>query len=79
MARVFLEIIMPQINTIALEKMMRRRNMLFKHQLSNLVGVSYTKLGEIMSGSDSEIDEQTLRQLCDGLECARSELINEET
>jgi DNA-binding Xre family transcriptional regulator len=70
---------MPQINIIALEKMMRRRNMLFKHQLSNLVGVSYTKLGEIMSGSDSEIDEQTLGQLCDGLGCERSELIHEET
>lgn len=79
MALVFLEIIMPQINIIALEKMMRRRNMLFKHQLSNLVGVSYTKLGEIMSGSDSEIDEQMLRQLCDGLGCDRSELIHEET
>ena len=70
---------MPKINIFALEKMMRRRNMLFKHQLSNLVGVSYTRLGEIMSGDGSEIDEQTLEQLCAGLECDRSELIYEKT
>ena len=68
--------VVPRINIIALEKMMRRRNILFKHQLSNLVGVSYIRLGEIMSGDGCEIDEQTLDQLCAGLECERSELID---
>ena len=68
---------MPNINGVALEKMMRKRNMLFKHQLSNLVGVSYTRLCEVMSGDDPEVDEQILDQLCAGLECDRSELICE--
>ena len=68
---------MPNINSVALEKMMRKRNMLFKHQLSNLVGISYTRLCEVMSGDDSEVDDQMLDQLCAGLECDRSELICE--
>ncbi len=60
---------MPNINCVALEKMMRKRNMLFKHQLSNLVGVSYTRLCEVMSGDDPEVDEQILDQLCVVLCC----------
>ncbi|HJP31943.1 MAG TPA: helix-turn-helix domain-containing protein [Candidatus Latescibacteria bacterium] len=55
--------------------MMTRRNLLFKHQLTNLIGISYERLTQIIADGDVEVDEDTVHRLCTGLECERGDII----
>ena len=68
---------MPQLDIRALQGLMTRRNVLFKHQLANLVGLSYERLTQIIANGDADVDEDTLRKLCSGLDCERSDLLAE--
>ena len=66
---------MPRLDVPALQTMMTRRNVLFKHQLANLVGISYERLAQLMASPGAEVDEQTLRRLCSGLDCEAADLV----
>jgi DNA-binding Xre family transcriptional regulator len=66
---------MPQLDIRALQGLMTRRNVLFKHQLANLVGLSYERLTQIIANGDADVDEDTLRKLCSGLDCERSDIL----
>jgi DNA-binding Xre family transcriptional regulator len=54
---------------------MTRRNYLFKHQLANLVGLSYARLTQIIADGEAEVDEDVVRRLCSGLECERADIV----
>ncbi len=69
---------MPRIDLRALEVMMTRRNFLFKHQLTNLVGISYAQLTEIIANGENEVEEDIVVRLCAGLECQREDLVAED-
>jgi len=66
---------MPRLDIKALEQVMLRRNFLFKHQIANLVGISYGRLTEIIADHDSEVEEDIVSRLCSGLECRREEIV----
>ncbi len=54
---------------------MTRRNYLFKHQLANLVGLSYARLTQIIADGDAEVEEDVVRRLCNGLVCERADIV----
>ena len=62
----------------AIKSVMLRRNYLFKHQVANLVGISYERLTRILVGNETEVEEEIVTRLCSGLECERSEIVIEE-
>lgn len=66
---------MPRIDVKALEQVMRRHNFLFKHQIANLVGISYDRLTQIIVGGECEVEEDIVVRLCAGLECQREEIV----
>ncbi|MBJ66926.1 MAG: hypothetical protein CME28_02840 [Gemmatimonadetes bacterium] len=66
---------MPRIDVEALQKVMLRHKFLFKHQIANLVGISYERLTEIIVQGECEVEEDIVVRLCDGLECAREEIV----
>ncbi len=66
---------MPRIDVKALEQVMRRHNFLFKHQIANLVGISYDRLTQIIVEGKCEVEEDIVERLCAGLECRREEII----
>lgn len=66
---------MPVIDVQALRRAMTQQNFLFKHQLANLVGISYERLTEIMVKGDTDVDEDIVRRLCIGLECEPGDII----
>ena len=66
---------MPRLDLSALERVMRRRNFLFKHQLANLVGISYDRLTAIIAGGENDVDEEIVARLCNGLDCAREDIV----
>jgi DNA-binding Xre family transcriptional regulator len=66
---------MPVIDVRALQRVMTQQNYLFKHQLANLVGISYERLTEILVNGDTDVDEDIVRRLCIGLECEPDNII----
>ena len=48
---------MPNLDVKALQRIMLERNFLFKHQLANLVGLSYDRLTDIIVNNASEVEE----------------------
>ena len=66
---------MAVLDVRALQRMMTRRNYLFKHQLANLVGLSYERLTQIIAHGDAEVEEDIVRRLCTGLECERADIV----
>jgi DNA-binding Xre family transcriptional regulator len=68
---------MPRIDVEALGKVMLRHNVLFKHQIANLVGISYDRLTEIIAQGNCDVEEDIVTRLCAGLECAREEIVVE--
>ena len=66
---------MPRLDIKALELVMLRRNFLFKHQIANLVGISYGRLTEIIADSENDVEEDIVVRLCAGLECRREEIV----
>ena len=66
---------MPRLDPQAILRVMRRRNYLFKHQVANLVGISYDRLTKILVGHETEVEEEIVRRLCSGLACERSEIV----
>jgi DNA-binding Xre family transcriptional regulator len=66
---------MPRLDIKALELVMLRRNFLFKHQIANLVGISYGRLTEIIADSENDVEEDIVARLCAGLECRREEIV----
>ena len=54
---------------------MTRRNVLFKHQLANLVGLSYERLTEILGRNEADVDDDTVRRLCTGLDCDPGDIV----
>ncbi len=66
---------MPILDVPALKRAMTRQNYLFKHQLANLVGISYDRLTEIMVNGDTDVEEDVVRRLCIGLECEPGDII----
>lgn len=66
---------MPRLDLNALERIMLRRNFLFKHQLANLVGISYERLAAIIANHESEVEEEIVARLCSGLGCKRAEIV----
>ena len=65
----------PRLDLNALERVMRQRNFLFKHQLANLVGISYERLTAIIASRESDVDEEIVARLCSGLGCTREEIV----
>jgi DNA-binding Xre family transcriptional regulator len=68
----------PRLDLNALERVMRRRNFLFKHQLANLVGISYERLTAIIAHRENEVDEEIVARLCSGLGCPREEIVTDD-
>ena len=66
---------MPHINVKALERIMLRQNMLFKHQIINQVGIPYERLTAIIANHENEVEEEIVKRLCSGLGCKREEII----
>ena len=66
---------MPRLDLEALQRAMRQQNMLFKHQLANLVGISYDRLAALFGNPDEEVDEETVTRLYKGLNCERSDIV----
>lgn len=66
---------MPRLDIKALEQVMLRRNFLFKHQIANLVGISYGRLTEIIADSENDVEEDIVARLCAGLECRREDIV----
>ena len=66
---------MPSLDVKALQRIMLERNFLFKHQLANLVGLSYDRLTDIIVNNESEVEEEVVARLCDGLGCERSDIV----
>ncbi len=66
---------MAKLNVEAIRSVMLRRNYLFKHQVANLVGISYHRLTQILVDNESEVEEEIVTRLCTGLACERSEIV----
>mgnify|MGYP001178570109 FL=1 len=66
---------MAKLDVKAIRSVMLRRNYLFKHQVANLVGISYDRLTQILVGNESEVEEEIVTRLCSGLACERSEIV----
>ena len=66
---------MPRLDATALQRVMLRRNFLFKHQLANQVGISYDRLTAILVGGETEVEEEIVARLCAGLDCEASEIL----
>ena len=66
---------MPRLDLKALQGIMLRQNYLFKHQLMNLVGISYGRLTEVIANGDDVVEEEFVRKLCNGLGCERAEIV----
>ena len=66
---------MPNLDIKALRRIMLERNFLFKHQLANLVGLSYDRLTDIIANNESEVEEEVVARLCNGLGCKRSDIV----
>ena len=66
---------MPNLDVKALQRIMLERNFLFKHQLANLVGLSYDRLTDIIVNNESEVEEEVVARLCNGLGCERSDIV----
>jgi len=68
---------MPVVDPEAIKKVMLRRNYLFKHQVANQVGISYDRLAQILVGNETEVEEEIVARLCNGLDCERWEIVIE--
>ena len=66
---------MPVVDPETIKKVMLRQNYLFKHQVANLVGISYDRLTQIIVGNETEVEEEIVPRLCHGLNCERSEIV----
>ena len=66
---------MPRLDVTAVQAQMTRRNVLFKHQLANLVGISYERLTDLLTRQQAEVDDDTVRRLCAGLECEAEDIL----
>ena len=66
---------MPRLDLKALKGIMLRQNYLFKHQLMNLVGISYERLTKVIADGDDLVEEEFVSKLCNGLGCERSEIV----
>jgi DNA-binding Xre family transcriptional regulator len=69
---------MPRVNARALQTVMLRRNYLFKHQLANLVGISYDRLTAILADGETEVEDEIVARLCAGLDCEPAEILEPE-
>jgi DNA-binding Xre family transcriptional regulator len=68
---------MANLDAQAIKSVMLRQNYLFKHQVANLVGISYERLTRILVGNETEVEEEIVTRLCNGLDCERSEIVTE--
>ncbi len=68
---------MAKVDSRAIKSVMLSRNYLFKHQIANLVGISYERLTRILVGNETEVEEEIVTRLCNGLDCQRSEIVTE--
>ncbi len=66
---------MPRLDAAALQRLMMRRNFLFKFQVANQVGISYARLTAILVGGETEVEEELVARLCAGLDCEASEIL----
>ena len=66
---------MPQLDLKALERVLTRQNFLFKHQIANLVGISYERLTQIIAERQDQVEEEVVTRLCNGLGCRRDEIV----
>ena len=69
---------MAKLDPLAVRRLMTRMNFLFKHQLANHVGISYQRLTEILVNGETDVEEEIVSRLCNGLGCTRSEIVIEE-
>jgi len=69
---------MANLDAKAIKNVMLRQNYLFKHQVANLVGISYERLTRILVDNETEVEEEIVTRLCNGLDCQRSEIVNED-
>jgi DNA-binding Xre family transcriptional regulator len=68
---------MPILDPKAIKSVMIRHNYIFKHQVANLVGISYEHLARILVDDETEVEEEIVRRFCAGLDCERSEIVIE--
>ena len=66
---------MPRLDAAALQRLMMRRNFLFKFQVANQVGISYARLTAILVDGETEVEEELVARLCAGLDCEASEIL----
>ena len=66
---------MPRLRPAALNQWMIRRNILFKHQLANMAGISYELLREAAENPEREVDQNLLERLSRALDCPLEDLI----
>ena len=69
---------MAQLDPQAIQRVMRRNNFMFKHQLANHVGISYNRLTEILVNGETKVEEEIVTRLCNGLGCQRVEIVIDE-
>lgn len=67
---------MPRLDVPALQRQMMRKNFLFKFQVANQVGISYSRLAAILAG-ETEVEEEIVARLCAGLDCEATEILAE--
>ena len=69
---------MPVLDIRALQRVMTLRNVLFKHQLANLVGISYGRLTQIIANGESDVEQDILDRLCTGLDCEPGDILTQD-
>ena len=66
---------MPRIDPRAVQKMMARRNFLFKHQMANALAISYERLTQILVGGEDDVEEALIVRICKLLDCDRQQIM----
>lgn len=61
---------MPRLRTAAVLALMAKRNIATKFELSQVCGIAYGRLRELLEGAETAVGERELEQLCRCLRCA---------
>ena len=69
---------MTRIDPRAMQKMMVRKNFLFKHQMANGLGISYERLTAILVNGEDDVEEELIARICEFLECERQDLLHQD-
>ena len=65
---------MPRLKIAAVRDLMAKKNIATKFELSQLCGVAYGRLRELLEGVNDRVNEDDLDRLCRCLGCDREEI-----